>query len=506
MTAVSVPYTMQGGAVAVFVALFAVVTVLGFVAARWRPADLNQLDEWGLAGRRFGGVTTWFLLGADIYTAYTFVFLPVVLFSSGAIGFFALPYTIIVFPLMLVVMPRLWAVCHRHGYVTAADMVRGRYGSRTLALVIALTGLLATMPYIAVQLKGLEVILDALGVPGPPEAPLVVAFALLAAYTYHSGLRAPALIGIVKDVVIFVTVLVIVLYVVPDLGGFGEIFGAAREALPDNTSPSGIEPAIVPSGAYAQQSYATLALGSAFALLLYPHVITGVLSAKSPDVVRRVAVALPLYSMLLGLVALIGFMAIAARLELPKGDNYVVPDLLIDKLPAGMTGFAFAAIAIGAIMPVAIMSIAAANLFTRSIYKEYLRPAATDHDEARMARLVSLVVKAGALVFVVFIDTAHTLDLQLLGGVWILQTLPAVILGLYTDWLDRRALLAGWLAGMLTGTIMAFSDLSTAILTVGILGVDISAYEGLYALAVNLGVAVLATFALRRTRREPTPQ
>ena len=199
-----------------FVALFAVVTVLGFVAARWRPADLNQLDEWGLAGRRFGGVTTWFLLGADIYTAYTFVFLPVVLFSSGAIGFFALPYTIIVFPLMLVVMPRLWALCHRHGYVTAADMVRGRYGSRTLALVIALTGLLATMPYIAVQLKGLEVILDALGVPGPPEAPLVVAFALLAAYTYHSGLRAPALIGIVKDVLIFVTVLVIVLYVVPE--------------------------------------------------------------------------------------------------------------------------------------------------------------------------------------------------------------------------------------------------------------------------------------------------
>ena len=190
------------------------------------PPDLNQLDEWGLAGRRFGGVTTWFLLGADIYTAYTFVFLPVVLFSSGAIGFFALPYTIIVFPLMLVVMPRLWALCHRHGYVTAADMVRGRYGSRTLALVIALTGLLATMPYIAVQLKGLEVILVALGVPGPPEAPLVVAFALLAAYTYHSGLRAPALIGIVKDVVIFVTVLVIVLYVVP------ESAASARSSMP----------------------------------------------------------------------------------------------------------------------------------------------------------------------------------------------------------------------------------------------------------------------------------
>ena len=233
--------------------------------------------------------------------------------------------------------------------------------------------------------------------------------------------------------------------------------------------------------------------------------ITGVLSAKSPDVVRRVAIALPLYSLLLGLVALIGFMAIAEGLTLPKGDNYVVPDLLLDKLPAGMTGFAFAAIAIGAIMPVAIMSIAAANLFTRSIYKEYLRPAASDYQEARMARLVSLVVKAGALVFVVFIDTAQTLDLQLLGGVWILQTLPAVILGLYTDWLDRRALLMGWLAGMLTGTIMFFSDLSTAIFTVAILGVDISAYEALYALAVNLAVTIAMTIALRNKRSAPEP-
>ena len=168
-----------------------------------------------------------------------------------------------------------------------------------------------------------------------------------------------------------------------------------------------------------------------------------------------------------------------------------------------MTGFAFAAIAIAAIVPVAIMSIAAANLFTRNIYKEYLRPDASDHDEARVARLVSLVVKLGALVFVIFIDTAHTLDLQLLGGVWILQTLPAVIIGLYTDWLDRRALLAGWAAGMLTGTVVFFQDLSTSILTVDVLGVELSAYEALYALAANCLVTVLATIVLRRRRAAP---
>jgi SSS family solute:Na+ symporter len=497
------PHDLEVAAVAVFVALFAIVTVLGFAAARWRPADLGQLDEWGLAGRRFGGVTAWFLLGADIYTAYTFLFVPAVLFGSGSYAFFALPYTIIVFPLMFVVMPRLWTVCHRHGYVTAADLVRGRFGSPTLALVVALTGLLATMPYIAVQLKGLEVILDALGIWGPTEVPLVVAFALLAAYTYHSGLRAPALIGIAKDVLIFVTVLVVTIHVSSKLGGFADIFDAARNELPAWEKSGGVDPALLPTGAYTQQAYATLALGSALALLLYPHIITGVLSAQSPGVVRRISVALPAYSLVLGLAALMGYMFLATPVVARKDHNYVVPDLLIENLPPAMYGFAFAAIAIAAIVPVAIMSIAAANLFTRNIYKEYLRRDADDRDEARVARLVSLVVKLGALVFVIFIDTAHTLDLQLLGGVWILQTLPAVIVGLYTDWLDRRALLAGWAAGMITGTVIFFLDVSTAIFTVDILGVELSAYEALYALTVNGIVTVLATIVLRR--REVAP-
>ncbi|MGH7282228.1 MAG: sodium:solute symporter family transporter, partial [Polyangiaceae bacterium] len=140
---------MNGAAAAVFVALFAFVTVLGFVAARWRAGDLDQLHEWGLGGRRFGTIVTWFLLGGDLYTAYTFIAVPALVFGAGALGFFALPYTVIAYPFVLVVMPRLWSVSKKHGYITAADFVRGRFGSTWLALAIAVTGILATMPYIA---------------------------------------------------------------------------------------------------------------------------------------------------------------------------------------------------------------------------------------------------------------------------------------------------------------------------------------------------------------------
>src|SRR5215208_3310711 len=119
-------------ALTIFIIFFAAVTVLGFVAARWRRARLDHLDEWGLGGRRFGTVVTWFLLGGDIYTAYTFIAVPALVFGAGAIGFFALPYTIIVYPLVFLVMPRFWNVCRANGYVTPADFVRGRYGAGPL--------------------------------------------------------------------------------------------------------------------------------------------------------------------------------------------------------------------------------------------------------------------------------------------------------------------------------------------------------------------------------------
>ena len=157
--------TMQPATLIVFLGLFASVTVIGFYAARWRRGDMNQLHEWGLGGRRFGTMVTWFLLGGDLYTAYTFIAVPALMFGAGASGFFAVPYTILIYPLLFVTFPRLWSVAHRHGYVTAADFVRGRFGHRGLALAIALTGIVATMPYIALQLVGMQVIIAALGIP-----------------------------------------------------------------------------------------------------------------------------------------------------------------------------------------------------------------------------------------------------------------------------------------------------------------------------------------------------
>ena len=480
-------FEADGVAIAVFCALFLLVTVLGFVAARWKRGDLKRLDEWGLGGRRFGTVITWFLLGGDLFTAYTFIAIPALVWAVGAGGFFALPYTILVFPLAFLVMPRLWAVASKHRYVTAADYVKGRFSSRGLATAIAFTGLLATMPYIALQLVGIEVVLGGLGIEG--EWPLIIAFAILAAYTYTSGLRAPAMIALVKDTLIYATVIVAIIYIPSKLGGWDAIFGAANEELPKRDEPG----ALLPGTPDAHVAYATLALGSAMALFLYPHALTAVLSSRSQDVVRRNMSLLPAWTFLLGLMALLGYMTIAAGLTVTDPNN-AVPALFVDMFPSWFLGVAFAAIAIGALVPAAVMSIAAANLFTRNVWKEFVRPDCSDHEESQVAKIMSLLVKVGALAFVLFLPTTFAIDLQLLGGVWMLQTLPAVVIALYTRWFHRWGLLVGWVVGMVAGTWIAASQDYAPVWEVPVLGV--TAYTALVALALNLVVATVITLVL----------
>lgn len=263
------------------------------------------------------------------------------------------------------------------------------------------------------------------------DLPIVVAFGILAACTYTAGLRAPALIAFAKDLLIYAVVLVAVVVIPHRLGCFGAVFDAAQHKF-DAANAAAVKaglpaPAAFIPGPTQFLAYGTLALGSAMALLLYPYAITGVLATRSREVIRRNTAVLPLCSLLLAFLALLGYVAIAAGVH-TTNPRLAVPLLFEREFPAWFTGVAFAAVAIGALVPAAIMSIAAAILFTRTVYVGYLRPGATAAEEARVSKIASLLVKAGALVFVLGFDTQNSINLQLLGGVWILQTFPSVVL------------------------------------------------------------------------------
>ena len=473
----------------VFIFFFALVTVMGFVAARWKSGPVSEhLDEWGLGGRQFGTWITWFLVGGDFYTAYTVIAVPALVYAVGAYGFFALPYTIIVYPFVFAVMPTLWKVAHRNGHVTAADVVLGTYGSRGLELAVAVTGMVATMPYIALQLVGMGVVIKTMGLTG--ELPIIAAFIILALYTYSSGLRAPALIAFVKDIMIYIVVLVAVVIVPTKLGGYAAVFAAANDAFVAKGGATGLilKPA-------QMLPYATLALGSALAAFMYPHTLTGIFASKSADTIRKNAILLPAYTLLLGLIALLGYMAHAAKIQV-SSPNDVVPVLFKTLFPSWFAGFAFSAIAIGALVPAAVMSIGAANVFTRNIWKSYVNPDISHAGEAAVAKIASLIVKVGALAFILFLPVQYALDLQLLGGLWIMQTFPALVFGLFTRWFRAEGLLLGWAAGIGWGSWTAWSNGLKPLATIAVGDVSYSFYVGLGALLLNIAIAAVATVVM----------
>ncbi len=491
-----------------FWVLFAVFVYLGFYGARWRRGDLSKLHEWALAGRRLGVFLAWFLIGADLYTAYTFVAVPSLVFSKGALGFFAVPYVATTFAIAMLFMGLLWDLSREKNYITAADFVQDRFSSVSLAVAVAVTGIVAELPYIALQIDGMRAVLEVMlaGATSSSvisEVSLVVAFIILAAFTYTSGLRGSALGAVFKDVLIWIGVISLIVIVPMAIGGFGGAFQAAAAHK-------------LPTGTYTLASkwadaYLSSAIGSAFALYLYPHAVNGSLSAESRKSLRYSTAFLPIYGIGLAILAMLGILVYAAPKALgilslfPPSERglLAVPALAEGYLPSWFAGIVLLGIFVGGMVPAAIMAIAQANLLVRNVIEPFMKLSPKGESEA--AKWASVVFKFLALGFVFLTPMTYAIQLQLLGGIIITQTLPAVFLGLVTDKLNKWATLAGWAAGLSSGiwlTLVAnhFGPLVSSVYM--ILGtVQSATYIAVVALAINLAVVVVGSavaWALRR--------
>ena len=501
---------MSPTALFAFAAVFAAVSAAAFAGrlarvlargpggTRRRDDPLPSLAGWGLADRGFGSVMTWFLLGSSIYTVYTFLAVPALVYQVGGGGLFALPYTVIFYPMAFLVLPRLCQVARDNDLLTPADLVRARYSSPALGAAVAVCGMLATMPYVALQLLGIQALLTVLGIPpgGPvADGALTGVFSVLAVATWRDGLRAPAAISVVKTVLVFTALGVLLVVVTRRLGGVPAIFDAATPVLWQRSGTA----AGLPTTQAAATAYASLALGSALALLCYPHVITGAFAAREPRVLRRNAIALPAWTLLLGLFAMLGVAATAAGVTAPPGHGELAVPLLVDRvLPHWATGVVLGALGIGALVPAAVMSVSAGSTFARNVYAEFVQPTATPATQVRVGRLVSVLFKFGALAFALGLRPQDSINLQLLGGVWILQTGPSLLAALWVPWFHRGALLAGWAAGMVAGTALVALGGFSSVVSLPWPAGRVAVYAALPALAANLLVAAALTPLLAR--------
>ncbi|BAB60465.1 proline permease [Thermoplasma volcanium GSS1] len=494
--------------ISVFLVFFIVFIAIGFLAKNFRKGNLNQLPEWALGGRRLGTFLVWFLVGADLYTAYTFIAVPSSMYSVGSVYFFAVPYVSLAFAIAMLTMPKLWAIAKEKGYVTAGDFVKDRFNSESLAIVIALTGIVAELPYIALQIVGMRAILTALlhpvggNVTLISNIALVLAFLALIAFTYTSGLRGASLTAVMKDIIIFTTVIVVI---VVALVAYHSAFTTAFTVKPVYAD--------LPPKLY--NAYWSLFLMSAAALYLYPHAINGSLSSMSAKKLRLSTALLPIYGIGLAFLALFGVIvygipAAESALKIYPSSiqgALVVPTIIASVTPQWFTGFAFLGIFIGGLVPAAIMSMSQATLLTRNVIR-YVNRNLEEKRETFIAKLSMVFFQLLALGFVFIVPETYAISLQLIGGIIILQTLPAVFLGMYVKHLEKYAIAAGWLAGIASGVYfeiysnfvyLHYSIIKTTLMpsAFGLI------FVGLTALVINLVVVVIGTAIVYAMHKQP---
>ncbi|MER5950154.1 sodium:solute symporter [Streptomyces sp. NPDC001904] len=482
------------GTVAAFAGLICCAVAFG---ARRPPRDeLPDPTRWALGERSLGTAATCLLLGGTIYTSYTYIAVPGLMFGAGEVALYALAYVTLLVPLIMVLFPRIRDVAARQGVITTTDYVQVRHGSHALGLATTFTGILATMPYLGLQVVGLADVLQAMGFASRGTVGLLalaVLFILFAVVAHPGGLRACVRLSLVKAVLIGAAAVVLLILTWTRLGSPGHVFALAAGRSADTRQMLTRPPS-------SFTGYITLAVGSALAQLVYPQVFTVALVARSRRTLRAATAFLPAWNLSLGLWAFFGVAALAAGVHASSGYGGVaVPELINAVAPPWLAGLLYGALAVAGLLPAVLMAMGMALLFVRNVYVEYLNPTATPKHEVRSTRWPALAIMAGAVVFAVLLKPQETVNLHLLGCVWILQTLPAVVVSMFTRWFHHRALLAGWAVGMLTGTwLLVGRDGFSTVLHVAIGPLHASVYVAVAALALNLGAAAVLTPFLDR--------
>ncbi|RXZ00586.1 sodium:solute symporter family protein [Fictibacillus sp. S7] len=479
---------MQGNLTALSITIFIILTVvlIGFLSGRDKKVR-SSVEEWSVGGRRFGGLLVWFLVGADLYTAYTFLGLTSTAYTGGSLAFFAIPYSVLAFFISYFFLPKLWKVANHHKLTTLADYARERFDSKLLSILIAIVGVLMLIPYICLQLSGIQ---DTLQVAGTGfinvKVVVITSFLLVALYTFFSGIKGPTYTAIIKDVLVWAIMLFMVVSLpMIHFGGWTPMMDRLVKDAPQLLT-------IPTDGPKGIPWFITASLVSALALFMWAHAATGVFTAKSADSIRKNAMFLPLYNIVLILVIFLGFIAF---LVLPKGTDprFALLTLIQSSYGGVAQGLAYSTIALASLIPCSIMAIGASNLFANNIYRDWINPKVKPSRLTMITRGMVFVVIGLALLFGLVFPSA-LVSLQLLGVSGMVQIFPAIVISLFWKNQTREATIIGLLVGLAT----TFTVYGT--------GNSYGIYEGFWGLAANfLAVVVLNPLFVKKAKSNANP-
>lgn len=424
-------------------AVVALAVIIGFASHGRTSMDLEQ---WSVAGRRYGGLLLWVLGAGEIYTTFTFLGAAGYAYAKGGPVFYILGYGALAYIISFFLLPPLWRYAKRNGLLTQADYFTSRFGSRWLGVLAAAVGVVFVVPYGTLQLEGLGDIVTTVtnGKVGSAAA-MLVAFGLVALFMFASGLRAAAWTSVLKDALLIVTVLIIGIGLpLKYFGSWHGLISAVNHAHPGALALPGR------SGNLGVPWTLSTLLLTSMGFYMYPHAFQATYSARSTRAIRRNATFLPLYQILLLLIIYVGFAAllIVPGLSGPK-TNFALLDLAKKGEPSWITGLVGGAGALAAIVPAAAIVLAAATLVGRNVYRDIIRPQASQESVLLVSRVFVIIIMAASL-YIAIRSPGLIVNLLLAAYDGVTQFFPAVLASL----LWRRTSKAGVAAGLVVGVAL----------------------------------------------------
>lgn len=467
---------------------------IGVLSARGRD---KGMAEWSVSSRGLGVLFIWLLMAGETYTSFSFLGTAGWSYSYGVPILYLVAYLTVGFAVAYVVGPALWTYASRHKLLSIADMAEHRFRSRPVGILVAITATIFIVPYIQVQIQGMGVVVNAMTYGSVDlHVAAVISFVVAEAFILVSGLRGSAWVSVLKDVLVIIAVVFLAVWVpMHYLDGFGDFMDRMVTEKPEWLTFPGHE-----SGGLDGKWFVSTLLLNAVTISIFPTTVAGYLSAKSPNALRRNALLLPWYQLLLFIPMMVGAVALFALPALGNPDLALF-SLVTDSLPAPVVAVIGVAGALSAIVPMSVFMLAIGTLCGRTLLgggngadpRSRAREEGTagDSDDLRTKRLSQMVCfVAGLVALAGSLFYPNTLvQLSVLSYEGLAQLVPLALLSLF--W--RRMTAVAGVSGMLTG-------LAVVLL---LWGTDNDPYHGVNGGVIALAANLLVTCALTYGRPGP---
>ncbi len=483
----------MNAALAIITAVFLLAVGLALLARRGRDMDLEQ---WTAGGRGFGALFVFLLMAGEIYSTFTFLGGAGLVYGSGGAAYYILGYGTLAYILSYWLLPAVWRYCTPRKLLSQADFFVAKYDSRTLGVIVSVVGVAAMIPYLALQLKGLGIIVSEASGTVSSTAAVWLGALVLSIYVVASGIHGSAWTACVKDVLTLAVVVFIGLYLpIHYFGSIGGMFHQVQEAKPGFAALKGDQLSPV--------WFSSTVLLTALGFYMWPHTFGSALTARNEDVFRRNAIFMPLYQLLIAFVLLVGFVAVV---RLPGlGEDQTDGALLgisQQAFPDWFVGLIGSAGMLCALVPGSMLLIASSTIVARNIFRA-LNPSMSDAAVTRTTKLLVPIIGLAAVAFV-FQGGQTIVTLLLLGYALVTQLFPALVLSLVRPgWVTKAGAIAGIVVGEAIVAAMSFSGATPGSSTtvdslVGGLPSFIAQLNlGVVALAVNFAVTAAVSVATR---------